>query len=348
MSKKIRSCAPFIIFFLIYNVCIGQTIKLLQQGRQTSIRGLSVVDDSIAWLSGSNGTVAVTQNGGNTWRWQQVKGFEKADFRAIEAFSNKDAIIMSSGTPALILKTIDGGLSWQLKYKNTDTSYFFDAMDFENPKHGYALGDPIGGKFVLMETVDGGETWHPFKNAPNALPGEAAFAASGTCLRANKNRVTGQEQIIVVTGGSTSRELVFHNDSSAGFWKYRNSSVRHGNPSQGAFSIAYGDCEIIVGGDYQKDKLTDSVAEYLRHKGIYSGGRWRLAKTPPSGFQSCVEFISGKIFLSTGTPGSNITTDGGKTWKQIDKASYNVCRKAKKGRLVLLAGNNGAIGLLKL
>jgi photosystem II stability/assembly factor-like uncharacterized protein len=272
MSKKIRSGAPFILFFLIYNVCFGQTIKLLQQGRQTSIRGLSVVDDSIAWLSGSNGAVAITQNGGNTWYWQQVKGFEKADFRAIEAFSNKEAIIMSSGTPALILKTIDGGATWQVKYKTTDTAYFFDAMVFENPKHGLVLGDPIKDRFVLMETIDGGETWHPFKNAPNALPGEAAFAASGTCLRANKDRVTGQEQIIVVTGGSTSRELVFHNDSSAGLWEYRNSSVRHGNPSGGAFSIAYGDCEIIVGGDYQKDKMTDSVAEYWCYEGTYDGG----------------------------------------------------------------------------
>ncbi len=89
---------------------------------------------------------------------------------------------MSSGTPALILKTVDGGANWQVKYRNTDTAYFFDAMDFADKKHGYILGDPINNKFVLMETKDGGETWDMFKNRPDALPGEAAFAASGTCL----------------------------------------------------------------------------------------------------------------------------------------------------------------------
>jgi hypothetical protein len=49
--------------------------------------------------------------------------------------------------------------------------------------------------------------------------------------------------------------------------------------------------------------------------------------------------------MSTGTPGSNITTDGGITWRKIDDASYNVCRKAKKGNLILLAGDHGRIGI---
>ena len=111
---------------------------------------------------------------------------------------------MSSGTPALLLKTTDGGQSWQEKYRNADTAYFFDAMDFKDAKHGYILGDPISNKFLLMETKDGGESWHRFKYLPDALPGEAAFAASGTCLRADKNRIS------IVTGGKYSRLLTFH------------------------------------------------------------------------------------------------------------------------------------------
>jgi hypothetical protein len=61
-----------------------------------------------------------------------------------------------------------------------------------------------------------------------------------------------------------------------------------------------------------------------------------------------VEYINDGVFLSTGTPGSNITTDGGKIWKQIDATSFNVCRKAKRGKLVLLAGNGGKIAILKM
>ncbi len=145
---------------------------------------------------------------------------------------------MSSGTPALILKTTDGGQNWRVKYNNTDTAYFFDAMDFADRLHGYVLGDPIGGKFIIMETKDGGETWNPFKNRPDALPGEAAFAASGTCLRAHKDQNDGQEILKIVTGGSNCRELTFCDDKSTGLWTYQNLLLKHGKSSQGAFSIS--------------------------------------------------------------------------------------------------------------
>ena len=341
MKRISPGCFSFMLFLLLVTItATAQQIIPLQHGKPTSIRGLSVVDDSVAWISGSKGYIAITANGGKTWNWSQVKGYEIADFRDIEAFSAKEAVIMSSGTPALILKTADGGQSWQEKYRNADTAYFFDAMDFGDAKHGYVLGDPIGNKFLLMETKDGGETWNMFNNLPDALPGEAAFAASGTCLRVEKNRIS------IVTGGNYSRKLLLDN-TLTNTWTAIDLKILHGKQSQGAFSIAYGDCNIIVGGDYAKDKLTHSVAEYWCYNGTYAGGSSLLTKTPPSGFQSCVEFISGDTFLSTGTPGSNITTDGGKTWKKIDSTSFNVCRKAKHGSLVLLAGNGGQIAVFK-
>lgn len=334
---KTHLLLAFICALCTSSVTKAQHIETLQQGKPTSIRGLSVVDDNTAWVSGSRGTIAITTDGGKTWDWRQVKGFEKSDFRDIEAFSSKEAIIMSSGTPALILKTIDGGQNWQVKYKNADTAYFFDAMDFDTPKHGLVLGDPIKGKFVLMETKDGGETWHSFKNPPDALPGEACFAASGTCLRFHGDVIS------IVTGGNQSRVLnLILNNLIASDWIVNNTDLLHGKPSKGAFSIAHGNYHVIVGGDYQHDRLTDSVAVYWR-----SRGPMHPSAQPPTGFQSCVEYISNSTFLSTGTPGSNITTDGGKTWRKIDDASYNVCRKAKHGTLVLLAGDKGRIGIFK-
>jgi photosystem II stability/assembly factor-like uncharacterized protein len=322
----------------------AQHIEQLQGSKPSSIRGLSVVDDNVAWISGSKGYVAVTTDGGKNWAWQQVKGFGKSDFRDIEAFSDKEAIIMSSGTPALILKTIDGGANWKVKYTNTDTTYFFDAMDFADHQHGYILGDPINNKFLLMETKDGGETWNMFKNRPDALPGEAAFAASGTCLRVDSENI-----INLVTGGSRSRWLILTDDKLVpGQWLSIDLTLTHGKPSQGAFSLANGDGTIIVGGDYQKDHIVDSVAEYWHSNDEHGRGTMRLPTKQPAGFQSCVEYISDQTFLSTGTPGSNVTIDGGKTWTKIDDVSYNVCRRAKHGKLVLLAGNGGKIGVFKM
>lgn len=331
-----------VIIFLTLSIAAlnlrAQRIEVLQQGNPASIRGLCVVDDRVAWVSGSKGTIAITKDGGKTWDWQQVKGFEKSDFRDIEAFSSKEAIIMSSGTPALILKTTDGGQNWKVKYKNTDTACFFDAMDFSDRLNGYVLGDPIDGKFVLMETKDGGETWYPFKKCPNALRDEAAFAASGTCLRAERNK------LVIVTGGSRGRLIEY--SPASNLWDYSPLPIVSGKPSQGAFSFAWSTngTRVFVGGDYANDKKTDSVASYLSNR----SNLIRSSTVGPEGFQSCVEYISGETFLSTGTPGCNLTTDGGKTWTQIDGSSYNVCGKAKHGKLVLLAGNDGKIGIFKM
>ncbi|MFI5163175.1 MAG: WD40/YVTN/BNR-like repeat-containing protein [Sphingobacteriales bacterium] len=329
------------IIFLLLTASLNlkaQHIELSQQGKPTSIRGLSVVNDNTAWVCGSKGTIAITNDGGKTWDWTQVKGFERSDFRDIEAFSNKEAIIMSSGTPALILKTTDGGATWQEKYRNADTAYFFDAMDFDTPKYGLVLGDPIKGKFLLMETNDGGETWHPFDNSPDAMPGEACFAASGTCLRISQSHVG------IVTGGTNAQFLNY--DVNNKIWEHWPLPIIHSKPSQGAFSFAIGRYNsLFVGGDYAHDKVTDSTIsiqkEIAQTLMILPFNKSQLA------FQSCVEFIFDNTFLSTGTPGSNITSDGGKTWSKIDNASYNVCRKAKHGKLVLLAGDHGRIGIFK-
>lgn len=338
MKKLSPSLYCFILLlFVSCSALKAQLIKQLEQGKPTSTRGLSVVDDSIAWLSGSKGYIAVTHNGGKVWAWQQVKGFEKADFRDIEAFSDKEAIIMSSGTPALILKTTDGGATWKVNYNNADTTYFLDAMDFDFPSHGLVLGDPIRNKFLLLETNDGGETWHPFKNQPDALPGEAAFAASGTCLRVINGK------LLIASGGNSTRLLTYTANSN--LWSYTNLPIIHGKASQGAFSLAVGEKEgILVGGDYMHDKKIDSVVCYHTLPFV---NNFNLSTAGPAGFQSCIEFICNSSFISTGTSGTNITTDGGKNWLKIDEISYNVCRRARHGKLVLLAGNGGKTGILK-
>lgn len=336
LSLLSKTSGLWLALFILFGSQIthAQKIEILQQGKSTSIRGLSVVDDNVAWISGSKGNISITTDGGKTWNWQQVKGYEQADFRDIEAFSDKEAIILSSGTPALILKTVDGGANWSLTYKNDDKAYFLDAMDFADKKHGFILGDPIDKKFLILETNDAGDTWHPFANLPEALADEAAFAASGTCLRVdNKGRLE------IVTGGKVARNLSYNGKS----WTYTNLPVTHGPSSNGAFSIA-SDKKIVVGGNYSKDKITDSVSCVM--PGNSKTGFTKIDKGP-LGYQSCVEYLNAKTYLSTGTPGTNITTDAGLTWQQIDIISYNVCRKAKKGKLVLLAGDKGKIAILK-
>ena len=49
-------------------------------------------------------------------------------------------------------------------------------------------------------------------------------------------------------------------------------------------------------------------------------------------------------WISCGLNGVDISNDDGNTWKWISTESFNVCRKAKKGKSVFLAGGKGKIG----
>ncbi len=330
------------MFFLPLIICsqvIGQKIDSLTSGKMTSIRGLSVVDDRICWVSGSNGHVARSSDGGITWKWMIIKGFEKRDFRDIEAFDGVTAIIMAAGEPANILKTINGGETWTVVYENNKTGMFLDAMEFWNKESGIVIGDPIDGKFFIARTFDGGDTWQqvPDANLPAAEKGEACFAASGTNIR-----VLDRDEACFVSGGLRSR--IFSKRVPVDL------PIIQGRESTGANSIAVRDPKklrnslhfIIVGGDFSNDS-TKVKNCFLSSDG---GKTWRSPKIPPNGYRSCVEYISDNRLITCGTSGVDISNDGGNTWKLISKESYHVCRKAKAGKSVFLAGRDGRIAKL--
>ena len=75
------------LFLILANYVFAQSpsIEILTSGTKTSLRGLSVVNDNIVWVSGSNGMVGKSVNGGKNWKWMTVRGFEKTEVRDIEA-----------------------------------------------------------------------------------------------------------------------------------------------------------------------------------------------------------------------------------------------------------------------
>ena len=315
-----------------------------------SFRGLCVVDDHLIWVSGSKGIIAKSIDGGKTFSFQQLKGYEKSDFRDIEAFDDKRAIIMSSGTPAYILKTINGGQTWKEVYKNTDISYFLDAMDFWNDKKGMLVGDPINGHFLLLQTNDGGETWQQLDTSktPKAFQGEAVFAASGTSLRC-----WSEEDFGFVSGGKESR-FIFGSDLletikiqpkyKINSWRY--TSIQKGMNSQGAFSLTLFDQKIngilLVGGNYLSDNDSLKNSNYIALNAHIDFRNYIDTK----GYKSCVETINytNKIAIATGTSGTDYFEEF--KWTNFSKESFNVVRKAKKGKAVFLAGGKGKIGKL--
>ena len=311
---------------------------LLQEGRETSIRGLSVVDDSVAWVSGSDGWVGRTVDRGQTWRWQQITGYEKTDFRDIEAFSSARAVIISAGSPLVILVTHDGGISWVETHRDERSEIFFDGMDILDDGRGLAYGDPIDGMMQLLATDDGGRTWKDISEGQIRLTaGEAGFAASGTGIR-----VLPEGHAFIATGGQQSR--LFHSGDYGRTWKAHDCPIVQGTASTGIFSIAFWDANngVVVGGDYQRDGDKKNVV-FVTDDG---GATWQSPKQGTNGYRSAVEYVSQKILVATGTSGVDVSVDGGMEWAPISNESFHAVRKAKDGTWVVLAGANGRIATL--
>jgi hypothetical protein len=309
----------------------AQTLQLLNSGTSASLRGLSVVNDQIIWVSGSEGTVGISINGGTDWKWIRVPQFEKSDFRDIEAFSDREAIIMGITEPAVILSTADGGNSWKTVLKDTSKAAFFDAMDFYGD-HAAVVGDPFKNHIYFAESADRGKTWNtasPVSFMP-AAEGESFFAASGTNLCHTSNGTW-----VLISGGKKS--CIYFENSRIPLL------IVQGKETTGANSIAVNPVNnnqaFIVGGDFKNNKDQSGNSVLIQINPFSQ----KVPVTPPRGYRSCVEYINDKELICCGQTGVDISVDGGLNWTMISDKSFHVCRKSKTGNAVFLAGVHGNI-----
>jgi photosystem II stability/assembly factor-like uncharacterized protein len=294
-------------------------------GTDAEFRGLSVVNTNVVWASGTRGRVARTRDSGKTWVVDSVNTAGGLDLRAIHARNANVAWAMSAGEAerglAKIFKTTDGGKNWTLQFTTSDTGVFLDALAFWDDQHGIAMSDPVKGKLFLLRTSDGGTTWTrvPPDALPPVLPGEAAFAASGTCIA-----VQGTSNVWIATGGA-ERARVFRSTDRGRTWSVSDTPIHAGSAAAGIFSIAFADGRrgVVVGGEYTKPKERfDNVA--ITTDG---GQTWRVAKGPlPAGYMSAVAFLPGtrgQQLVAVGLAGTAKSADGGESWTMVDTTAYN-------------------------
>ena len=330
----------FVFFLLLSGISLGQTIKVLTQGQPTSIRGLSVPNDSTIWASGSKGFVSKSVDGGQRFRWLLVAGYEERDFRDIEAIDSSTAIIMAVAEPAIILKTTDGGKSWNKVFEDSTKGMFLDAMDF-NGNQGVVVGDPIDGKVFLAQTNDLGNTWTILKEGNECSKlkeGEAFFASSGSNI-IQYSGMQDRRKRIFVSGGKISR--LFLDETCYSLPLQQGQSSTGSNALDMSTSHRKG---IVVGGDFSRDKISDSTAVLFSLKKRIN---FSIPKIPLHGYRSSVAYISTKKIIACGTSGVDLSTNGGKTWKLINEGSFHVVKKSRSGTAVFFAGAKGRIGKLE-
>jgi photosystem II stability/assembly factor-like uncharacterized protein len=257
-----------------------------KSGTTQLLIAVSPVNSRVVWAAGVGGTYVVTTDGGETWKAGVVPGAKALQFRDVHGVSDKVAYLMSIGNNTAdfrIYKTVDGGATWTIEFKNETVNAFYDCFAFWTPKRGITHSDSVNGVFPDIRTTDG-MTWHSIAdNMPPALPGEASFAASGTCITTE-----GQRNAWIATGGSTTARILGTRDGGDTWNAYDTPLVS--SASAGAISVAFRDPwnGIVGGGDLSSNSSADAATSN-------DGGQtWTLTNKPPvAGAIFCLAYVRG-------------------------------------------------------
>lgn len=255
-------------------------------GTSQLLIAVSPVNSRIVWAAGTGGTFVMTTDGGEHWKAAVVPGAETLEFRDVFGVSDKIAYLMSIGnntTDFRIYKTTDGGANWNIEFTNQTVNAFYDCFAFWTPKRGITHSDSVNGVFPAIRTTDG-TTWQSIAaNMPPALPGEASFAASGTCITTE-----GDKNAWIATGGSTIARILATRDGGD-TWKAFDTPLVS-SPSAGAISVAFRDAQhgIVGGGDLASNDAADVATS------DDGGQTWTLTNKPPvEGAIFCLAYARG-------------------------------------------------------
>lgn len=319
-------------------------------GSLASFRGISSPSEKTVWLAGSKSTVLLSTDGGSSWN-NCSPSYGDLELRSIVGLNNQQAIVASAGTPAVILLTDDAGKHWREVYRNDAKEAFFDSMKFWDDQRGIAMSDPVNGKFLMVLTTNGGQSWQPIDPTllPDPLPGEAAFAASNSSLLLGADG-----EILLGTGGADGNfGRIFCRDKPRSSWQVYSTCIPS-SKSAGVFALQRmaGDVLIAVGGDYRPGEPSPVVVA-TSHNG---GRNWIAARKPPKEFRSAVAVVqlprtelggrvvkAEELLITVGPTGSDYSLDGD-SWQQFSTHGFHAL--SSNGMTVFATGANGRFAKL--
>ena len=236
------------------DLSVVKHVVLFEAGTDVSFRGLHATNDSVVVVGGNHGQFGFSLDAGFHWNIQQIPGSGESQFRSVWALSDKEFVAVSAGAPTYIYHTDTRGEEWSRVFADTAQSTFLDGVVFVNDSIGYIYGDPVGGRFKLLRTSDGGRSWNEIEG-PEAIDGEASFAASGSAITVGNNIMS------IISGGTVSRLHVTMDLHNGLGWTPSYIELAQGTPSQGAFAHFWDKEKLfIVGGDYLDEENTNQTS----------------------------------------------------------------------------------------
>ena len=294
-----------------------------ESGSTTHFIGISPVDETVVWISGTDGTFGRTLDGGQTWKIGTVPGADSLQFRDVHGVDSETAYLLSigSGVQSRIYKTEDGGQHWALQFTNTEPAGFFDCIGFWDAQSGLAFSDSFEGRFYIITTRDGGTTWEriPAESLPAARSGEGSFAASGHCLT-----VGGDSAAWIGTGANEKGPArVLRTTDRGQSWTYADTPIP-GGPVSGITSVAVAsEAQITVLGGDVTDMESRAVNIAMSRDG---GDTWVAAGR--SSFPGPVygaSYVPGAplpTLVAVGPEGLGFAVNDGASWTTLSTENY--------------------------
>lgn len=256
------------------------------------------------------------------------------------AVTSEAVFFLNAGSPATLYRLPKTGNAMpEVVYLEEGKDVFYDSLHFFDDQSGIAMGDPMGGCFSVITTSDGGRNWKKLSCAdlPQVVEGEAAFAASNSCL------VVKGKEVWMMSGGKKAR--VFHSPDKGKTWTVTDTPMLQGETMTGIFTADFHDSHkgFIAGGNYEKPEWNQGNKARTKD----GGTTWELvAEGQGPGYVSCVKYVPGsdaKRLVTVGATGIHVSNDGGMTWTRLSgrRDLYTLCFTSSNeayaaGRNVLL------------
>ena len=316
-------------------------------------------------------------------RWTMQTSGVNVRLRGVSAVS--ESVAWASGAGATVLRTVDGGTTWQ-KLHVTDDSLDFRDVDAVDAQTAYILSIGNGPDSRIYKTTDAGKTWQlQFKN-----DNPKAFLDAMTFWDANHGIVFGDSvdlkfYILTTADGGhtwsrvptdglppaqgnegafaasgTNIAVIGKSHAWIGTGAATRSRVLHTSDGGRTWQVA--DTPLASGpsaGIFSiafRDQKHGVVAggdykkeqEAVDNLAVTSDGgvTWKLVKGL-SGFRSVVAYVPGtKTLIALGPSGGDYSTDDGQTWTPITGPGFDTFSFVPSKQIGWGAGDKGKIGRL--
>ncbi len=318
--------------------------------------------------------------------WTPLATGATARLRGVSAVS--PSVAWASGAEGTILRTADGGVTWERRTIPDAGALDFRDVDAIDERTAYALSIGPGRASRIYKTADGGASWTlQFTNDdPKAFFDAMAFRDEGRGF-AVSDAVDGRFVIITTTDGgktwtrvpaaalppaldnegafaaSGSNIAIAGDDAWIGTGAAATARVLHSRNAGRTWTVA--STPLAAG---PSSGIFSIAFRDARH-GIVVGGdykkeqeaetngavtedggeTWTLVKGL-TGFRSAVAFVPGSAtdVVATGPSGTDVSRDGGRTWTAIPGEGVHAMSFPPRGGPAYGVGEHGRAGLLSL